>query len=200
MIDKDKITLLLFITRTSMFIPCVDEKNVISFIHGFEIGSKDSCDFTKLLKTHFAENLAIPSSSDGWSGQIKRFANKKLMDWTTAFKQVGLEVLASEQNGGLDIEMQGIIKSRILALIEKISESGDPYFDKSWIEEWESLCSTKKVWFKKLWTDNEFKIIKSIAQEINNNRVFEDWKPFRPTEKLLELRNKFDTNQKNNGS
>jgi hypothetical protein len=191
--NRDKLNLLRFITRTSMYVLFVDENGITSFIFGFESASNENCGFTMLIRKHLEEKLAVPYSTDGWNGQIKRYAYKKHVSWPTAFKQIGLEVIAGE--GELDDEMQEIVRSRIISLIERISENGDPWFDRSWIEEWISLAATKSKWFKKLWTVDELFAIRLIEREIKSNKIFIDWKPFRPTNKLLEIKRKFDAAQ-----
>ena len=184
MTHNQKITLIHFITRTGMYVSTVDENNVTSFIAGLEIGSNNH-DLTNLLRKHLEETLKVNYSSDGWPGQIKRYSDKIFIPWTSAFKQVCLEVIAND--GGLDDEMQKLIRSRILGLIDRVQEDGDPWFNRSWIEEWNSLFDTKSSWLQKLWTDDEYKTLCGIDMEVKNNKVFKDWKPFRPTKLLSDL-------------
>jgi hypothetical protein len=195
MTDKHKKALILFIIRTPMYILCEDDNNVVAFIHGYEIGTNDKCKFTKLLSQYFEKKLSIRYRADGWPGQIRRYAYKKGIPWLIAFKQIGLDVLASEENGGLDKETQKIIKTNIEGLIKTIDENGHPWFNGSWIKDWRSICIVKSDWFKKLWTEQEFKIIKSLTHEVNNKQIFEDWKPVRPTKSLLALKTKYFQNQ-----
>jgi hypothetical protein len=42
--------LLRFITRRGMYIRVKDDENVVSFIHGYELGTKNKCNFTQQLK------------------------------------------------------------------------------------------------------------------------------------------------------
>lgn len=181
-----------FITRTGMFIGVVNEDTITSFIYGFEAGTNDSCDFTTLMRNYMEEVLAIPYRSDGWPGQIRKFAGKKYISWVSAFKQIGLEVLASDQNGGLNAEQQDILKSRIIGLLHRINPDGDPWLGRQWMEEWNAICPTKSEWFKQMWEEHEFNALKSITREINKSGAFDDWKPVKPTEKLLSLKDKFE--------
>jgi hypothetical protein len=191
--NKEKLNLLRFITRTGMYIQLVDENGITSFISGFESASNENCGFTMLVRKRLEEKMAVPYSADGWNGQIRRYAYKKHISWPTAFKQIGLEVIAGE--GELDDEMQEIVRSRIVSLINRISENGAPGFDRGWIEEWISLAAIKSEWFKKLWTGDELIAIRLIGREIKNDKIFIDWKPFRPTNKLLGVKRKFDAAQ-----
>ena len=187
---QDKLTLIGFIIRTGMFIAPIDEHNIISFIHGFETGRYNQCDFTYQINKYFDEKK-IPCRSDGWAGQIRRFSNKKCLSWPDAFKRISLDILSSEQNGGLDNEMKNIITSRIIILINRIDEKGNPFFNPEWISEWNSLCTIKSQWFASLWTNAQYKSIQSINNQIKRNMVFNGRKPFRPTKKLLDLKIKF---------
>lgn len=189
MTNNHKKILLSFITRTGMYIMAQDQNNIVSFVNGYEIGTEGECEFSQLLSKYFEENLSVKHSSDGWPGQVKRYSDNKFITWTNAFKQIGLEVISS--NGGLDGEMQEIFKTRIKGLIERVRDDGDPWFDKSWVDEWNSLCVIESLWFQNIWTSSEYKIITSLDKEIKRNKVFKDWKPFRPTSALLELSNSF---------
>ncbi|MES2587783.1 MAG: hypothetical protein V4622_02315 [Bacteroidota bacterium] len=80
MTKDDKTNFLHFITRTGMFINPVDEKNVVSFINGYELGTKQECDFTQLLKQLLTDKYKISYSSDGWPGQISRLAKKTIIE------------------------------------------------------------------------------------------------------------------------
>jgi len=191
----DKKTFIQFIVRTPMYIQYVNEHTISSFVDGYEMGSQDKCDFTVLVRNHIENKLLTPYDADGWVGQIRRFSNKKEISWITAFKQIGLEIISLENNG-LDNKMQQIIKSRILYLVDRINEKGDNYFNESWVEEWRTLCLIKSNWFKSLWTKDEYQILKLIGKLVDDNKVFIEFKPFRPTNKMLELKNKFTQRDK----
>lgn len=61
MTKGDKKTILHFVTRTGMYIYPVDETNVVSFVHGYELGTKNKCDFTLLLKRLFTDKYKMTS-------------------------------------------------------------------------------------------------------------------------------------------
>ena len=190
MTDHDKISLLNFIVRPGMFVPTVKDTTIVSFIGGYEIGT-NRCDFTTQLKCHLKDNLKIEYSSDGWPGQIKKYANKKSISWIIAFQQLGLEILASEKGGGLNAEMKDILKKRIEGLIDRISESGAHWFKEHWIDDCISFLAIKSIWFNKLWSEEEFRILKSIISLIKKEQVFEDQICYQPTQAVLKLKSRF---------
>ena len=110
----DKTLLLQFIALTGMFINPVDDRNVVSYIHGYEAGTKHRCDFTRLTKQLLTDKYKITYSNDGWPGQVTRLAKKLSLNWVIVFKRTALEILADERNGGLDKEMSAILKKRIV--------------------------------------------------------------------------------------
>jgi hypothetical protein len=201
MTKDDKTIFLQFITLTGMFINPVDDNNVVSYIHGYEAGTKHKCDFMQLSKQLLTDKYKIKYSSDGWSGQITRLAKKLSLNWITTFKRTALEIVADEQYDGLDKAMTAILKKRIISLIGRVNElGGDPWFNESWSEEWLSLCSIKHKWFKQLWTDNEWTIIKSIDKHIQSDNIYSNKSEHIPTLELLKLKEQFDRTTKKNGT
>lgn len=198
MTKDDKTNLLQFITLTGMFINPVDDKNVVSFIHGYELGTKHKCDFTQLSKQLLTDKYKINYSSDGWPGQITRLAKKLSLSWVTTFKRTALEIVANERHGGLDQAMTAILKKRIGTLIGRVNALGDPCFNDSWTEEWLSLCSVKSKWFKQLWTDNEWTIIKSIDKHVQADNIFNNKSDHIPTPELIKLKEQYDRQKSTN--
>lgn len=93
MTKTNKANLLHFVTRPGMYINPIDDKNIVSFIHGYEVGTKYKCNFTQLLKDELSHKYKISYRNDGWPGQITRFAGKHSLDWVEAFQMIGLEIL-----------------------------------------------------------------------------------------------------------
>ena len=116
------------------------------------------------------------------------------------FKKTALEIVADDEHGGLDKEMTEILKTRILSLVERINAVGDPWFNDSWVEEWLSLCSVKSKWFKQLWTNNEWTIIKSIDKHVQADNIFIKEGNNIPTTQLVELKEQFDNIATENGT
>jgi hypothetical protein len=167
-----------------MYVRTADENSIISFITGYETGSKNA-DFTMAIRHYLENKLRIPYSSDGWNGQISRYSLKNSVSWMTAFKQLTLEMILSECEP--DDEMKQLLRTKMKSLIDQVQTEGHPSFDKSWTEEWNSLFNSKKEWIAKVWTADELRTLKAIDNEVKNNQVFKDWKPFRPTQKLEAL-------------
>ena len=101
MTKRDKIIISGFIVRTAMYVWPVNESNIIGFIHGYETGRNRKCGLTELLRKHFEEKLDTKYSSDGWWGQISRYSERRSKSWVTVFKQEALEIILSEENGGM---------------------------------------------------------------------------------------------------
>lgn len=200
MTKDDKTIFLQFITLTGMFIYPVDNNNVVSYIHGYAAGTKHKCDFTQLSKQLLADKYKIKYSSDGWSGQITRLAEKLSLNWIITFKRTALEIVANEQHGGLDKTMTTILKKRIISLIGRVNELGDPWFNESWTEEWLSLCLIKHIWFKKLWTKKEWTIIKSIDKHVQSDNIYSNKSEHIPTPELIKLKEQYNKTTKKNGT
>jgi hypothetical protein len=192
MTKDDKTNLLQFITLTGMFINPVDDQNVVSFIHGYELATKHKCNFTKLSKQLLTDKYKINYSSDGWPGQITRLAKKLSLSWITIFKRTALEIVADERHGGFDKAMMEILKKRIVSLLGRVNALGDTSFNDSWTEEWLSLCSVKSKLFKLLWTDNEWTIIKSIDKHVQADNIFNNKSDHIPTPELIKLKEQYD--------
>jgi hypothetical protein len=200
MTKDDKKKILQFIVRTGMYISPVDDKNVISFIHGYQLGTIHKCDFTELVKQLLIRKHKIKWGSDGWPGQITRLANKKSLSWVVTFKRTALEIVTDSRNGGLDKALAEILKKRIVSLIEHIEASGHSWFNDSWREEWLSLCSVKSKWFKPIWTDKEWAIVKSIDKHVQAGDVFSKKGDHLPTQQLLKLKAQFDKSTSKKGA
>ena len=198
MTKDDKTNFLYFITRTGMYIYPMDDKNVVSFIHCYELGTKNKCDFTLLSKEMLSDKYRIHYGNDGWSGQITRLAKKLSLNWVTTFKRIVLEIVADERQGGLDKAMMEVLRTRILSLLERVNPLGDIYFNDNWTEEWLALCPVKSKWFKQLWTDNEWTTIKSIDKLMQADSIFNSKDEKKPTLELLEIIEKYNKQKSTN--
>jgi hypothetical protein len=185
---KDKTDLFHFITRKAMYIHPVDENNIVSFIHGYELGTNGKCQLSELIKQHLIGKYKVNYSNDGWPGQISRLAKKQLFSWETTFTRVTLEILSDDSHGGFDEEMKMVLKKRVETLIDRINVKGNIWFKVNWREEWLSLCSVKSNWFQKIWTDKELKLLIAIDKLVQTDSVFENKKDFLPTAELLNLK------------
>jgi hypothetical protein len=198
MTKEDKINFLYFITRTGMYINPVDDKNVVSFIYGYELGRKKKCDFTKLSKELLIEKYKIQYSNDGFPGQITRLAKKLSLNWVTTFKRIALEIVVDERQGDLDKVMMEILRTRIISLLKRVDQLGDICFNDNWTEEWLTICPVKSKWCKQLWTDIEWKTIKSIDKLIQADSIFDSIDKKRLALELLEIIEKYNKQKSTN--
>jgi hypothetical protein len=173
-----------------MYVGLEEKNRIVSFVFGYEIGRSSKCDFTTLLKKHFEDKLSIKYDSSGWPGQIQKYTDKKGLSWIRVFKQEALEILASEEAGGLDEEAKKVFKKYILFLVDKIEAGTNYSFNQDWIDDWNIFCTSKNDWFKDFWTDEEYKVIKAITKEINK-ADFRNSQPLTATKELLKLKAKF---------
>jgi hypothetical protein len=161
MTKDDKELLLQMVARIGMFIHPLEADSAINFIHGYETGTRDQCDFTKQLRQLLSDKYKLAYSNDGWPGQIRSLAKKRSSTWLIIFRRLTLETIATEEGGSLDESQQAILKTRILSLIEKKS-TPPPQLSPGWVEDWLSLCAVKSGWFKQLWTSKEWTVIRAI--------------------------------------
>jgi hypothetical protein len=189
MTKDDKILLLHFVTRTGMYIFPVDIHNIQSFITGYEIGRKNKCKFYDLSKDLLLTKHKVKYLSDGWLGQIKRLSEKKAFSNVVTFKRVALDTIAAN---GLDNKMKEIIKSGIIALINKIEKAGHPWYNETWKDDWQSLVLVDKNWTKELFGKEQWEVIKLLDKEILANNIFKDNGNKIPSDSILKLKYQFD--------
>ena len=188
MTKKDKLFFLGFFYRSAMYVGLEEKSRIVSFVLGYEIGRSNKCDFSTLLRKHFEEKLSIKYASSGWPGQIQKYADEKGLSWIRVFKQEGLETVASE---GLNEESNKTLKKYILYLIDKIEVDTNYTLNQDWIDLWNIFCSSKSDWFKELWTDEEYKAIKTIGRLINKADL-KNSQPLNATKELLKQKAKFE--------
>jgi len=153
-------TIASFILRMGMYIYPIDKNNAISFLTGFEIDKEFF--FSTKIKTYLEER-GILSNSLGMRGQIQQYADDKHLDWLTAFIQISLEIIASEEKDMLkDLKLTNRIKGIIHRIESPVANS--------WIQEWLAFCNSDKKWFQDLWKESEWSIIRSISLKVETYR------------------------------
>lgn len=162
MTTEDRDELLSFVVRIRIYIHPATADCAISFIHGYERGTRAECDFTTQLKTLLSEKYRISYSSDGWPGQLKRLAKKRDSTWLTTFRNLTLELIVTEQRGNLLEQQQHLLKTRIVSLLERLEHQPAEYLSSYWTDDWLALCPIKRPWFKQLWTKEEWRVIKRL--------------------------------------
>lgn len=190
MTKHDREILLHFITRTNMYIYPVDLYNIRNFITGYEIGRKNKCQFFSVSKQILETKYKIKYPATGWFGQIEQLSKKQSLSNVLVFNKIALETIAESSNGKFDVKLKNILKERIINLIVRITE-GDSWFDVTWIDMWLSLNNFNTIWYKDLWSENQYRILKSINNEVKNYNLFKNEQIVIKYDKLLKLKQQF---------
>lgn len=173
-----------FITRTGMFIGKVSDDSIISFIHGYEIGTDGKCNLTEPISELLSSQYSITKIATGWPGQIGEYAIKNEFDWITSFRKVVLKHFYLTQDFNVDSEFKTALKSRIESIIDQLNINWVSYNFKDWMNEWNGLTDFSEKTFRSIWNKDELEILAELDNEINkikNNQT-------QLTDRLLELR------------
>lgn len=82
-----------FLLRPGMYVYPITRDNIISFLVGYEIGSRDRCKFTDLIGRKLEQKYHVEGSIYRWPDQIDRYASARYADWVQAFLTIATEVL-----------------------------------------------------------------------------------------------------------
>ena len=74
-----------------MYVNPVNRDTIVSFIHGYEIGIKNT-NLTVELKKLLSDKYNVIYSSDGWSGQIDQLSKKLNITWIDTLKKLIFEL------------------------------------------------------------------------------------------------------------
>lgn len=91
--EDDRQELVRFILRLSMYLPTQDRSNIISYVNGFEAGSRRKCTFTSQLSQRLAVAYQTAPQAMGWPGQVEQLARKTGKSWEETFRLVALEIV-----------------------------------------------------------------------------------------------------------
>lgn len=188
---NDEVILIKFITRPGMFITVQDKDNFTSFLFGYEVGSA-TCNFTEPLESYISETFGIQPSSSRWIGQVEELSKKLSLSWVTTFRKTSLQFIIEKDVANLLPELNNVLRTRIFSLTNRINETGDPWFNESWVDDWLALCLIDCDWFSQLWTSEELKLIKAIDTKVKKREVFSDKESFLPSSDLLKLKGDLD--------
>lgn len=185
-------TLMHFITRTGMYIGKVTDDSIISFIHGYEIGTEGKCNLTSSISELLSSQYGIKKMATGWPDQIREYGIKNNLNWVTSFRKISLKYFYETQDFNEDSEFKNSLKSRIESKIGQLNlEWVDSNFV-DWCDEWKGFVDVKEENFRTIWTDKELKIICDLDNEID--KIYND--EIHLTDKLLELRTKYENKTK----
>lgn len=184
MTADDKLFLIRFITRTNMFVHPVNRDTVVSFIHGYEAG-KDNQNFTFMVKQLLTEKYAVYSSSDGWPGQMGRYARRCSWGWVAAFKQTGLEMIMAD--GLVEATARQELVKWVMSCLDWAATHPAVWLDKEWRDNWLAICDVRAEWFAAMWSVKELQLLVAIDEQLRTTSLFERILLF----KLAKLRAEF---------
>ncbi len=154
-----------FVVRTGMFVQPINEHTILSFLYGYEMGTKGKYQFTRMLKDILEKKYRIAWGSRGLPEQIEKLAKKRKDTWVLTFKKVAMEVLTFD-GAGVHAKMKMYLKYIVDIQVEAYERNGKQTPNKLWIEQWLTFVFLKYPWAKELWTVEEWKNIRQIDKQI----------------------------------
>ena len=88
----DKETIRNIIYRLGMYVNPINEITIISFIHGYETGLKNTI-LTDQISSHLTEKYKIAKPAVGFSYQINVYSENHEISWVEGFVKIVEEVL-----------------------------------------------------------------------------------------------------------
>ena len=83
--------MILFAERTNLFVHPVEEKTIVAYMSGLEAGS--DFHFSKGFNEFLADTYDIYGSNEGWSLQVRLYAEKSRIEFNSAFSLLVQEYL-----------------------------------------------------------------------------------------------------------
>ncbi len=189
----------MFTLRIEMYTGKENKNTVSSFLHGYECGRDNECNFIEELVESIKEEYEIESRATGWIGLIERLADKLETDWITIFKSQSLKILTVRFTEPIKKEFEKSIKKRINGKMLGVEN----YFRRDWITDWFGIVDLKAGWFNKMWSMKELSLMNEIEKELKSfGKVREIKKQIEPTDRLKKLCAKMyeEMNKKENES
>ena len=190
--EIDLNTLMHFITRTGMYIGKVTDNSIISFIHGYEIGTEGKCNLTDSISELLSSQYSIKKMATGWPGQIREYGIKNKLNWVTSFRKITLKYFYQTQDFNADSEFKNFLKSRIESKIGQLNLEWVASNFQDWCDDWKGFVDLKEDNFRIIWTEKELKVISDLDNEID--KIYND--EIHLTDKLLELRTEYKNKTK----
>lgn len=157
--------LVFFVVRTGMFVNPINEQTILSFLTGYEMGTKGKYRFTYMLKDTLETKYRIAWGSRGLPEQIEKLAKKRKDTWVQTFKKVAMEILTSE-GIGISAKMKRYLKYVVDIQVEVFERNGKQPQNQLWIDQWLTFVFLKYPWARELWTTEEWKTIRQIDKQI----------------------------------
>jgi len=162
--------LIWFVLRTGMYIQPIDEHTILSFLLGFEIGTKGKCCFRELLRERLEDKYKIRYAGRGVTEQIEKLARKRNDTWVMTFRKLAMEILASDGNN-LSRKIKKFLKYDVDGQSEIIKRHGFTPPNQSWIDHWSTFTFLKSPWAKEMWSPDEWKTIREIDKQVRKARL-----------------------------
>jgi hypothetical protein len=174
----------MFTLRIGMYTGKENKYTVSSFLHGYEIGRDNECNFIEQIVKSIEEEYKIESRATGWIGQIEMVSEKLETDWITIFKKQSLKILTKKFKEPIKAEFATSIKKRINGKMLGVKN----HFRRDWIADWFGIVDLKADWFKEFWSDKELRLMNKIEEEIKTYGEVRAIKTtVKPTGKLINL-------------
>lgn len=182
--EKDLTLLWMFTLRIGMYTGIENKDTVSVFLHGYEIGRNQECNFIEQIVKSIKLEYDIEKRATGWIGQIERLAAVEEADWITIFKRQSLKILNAKFSKEIQQEFTESLKKRINGKMLGVND----YFRKDWITDWYGIIQLEENWFKEIWSNEELKLMKEIESELKSlgkvNRIENN---ISPSQKLKDI-------------
>jgi hypothetical protein len=174
-----------FIRRPAMYVGNESREAVVGFVTGYELASDHSFDLVGLIIQSLENKYSIKASSDGWPGQIHRFAEKNDLSWLTGFELITLEIIISQTQVDEDIQQE--LTSMLTGLLEYLNNVNNIWFAyPAWLYKWNFIYSVFKQNSKNL-NKNMQKALDDINEELSTITPMSKAANPKPSDRAYEL-------------
>ncbi|TPN80970.1 hypothetical protein [Aquimarina algicola] len=82
-----------FLYRMSMYLPDMTKDNIVSFMHGIDLGKEGEPHWTKLLDEFIAIEYKVEERAMGWPYHVEMLSEREGIEWNEGFKKLMLEMI-----------------------------------------------------------------------------------------------------------
>ncbi len=170
MTNNHRDELIWFVLRTGMYIRPIDERNINSFLTGFEVCAKGKCSFTQLLAERLEGKYKIRYAERGLTQQIEKLAKRRNDSWVMTFRKLAMEALTSNGDD-LSRKIKKFLKYDVDGQAEIIERHGFTPPNQSWVDHWATFTFLKSPWAKEMWSAEEWNAIKQIDKKVRKDHL-----------------------------
>lgn len=105
-VETEKI--LHFLHRMPMYLSDITKENIVSFMHGVDLGTSWKPYWTQLLSEFIETNYSISNGAKGWANQIEILAKNEDSSWQDTFKNSMLELINESNKITFTVELKEI--------------------------------------------------------------------------------------------